>query len=215
MLKIKLYCILRNRADLSLEEQAEQCCLGEADALLLADGTLSPKETVARAENIRKITRKSKVLFFVGSRPDIAAGVDVDGVHLGPDDVSVELTRQLIGPVKVVGCAVSSMGQALAAAEAGAGYVMAGPMYSQGKTPLGMDIIRLIKKRVKIPVLACGGIKLENVEEIIMAGADGIAVSGAVCGAASVREAARVFKAKILEQALKENSSGVIHNDTR
>ena len=176
MLKIKLYCILRNRADLSFEDQAEQCCLGGADALLLRGNVLTSSATLDLGRRIRDITRRHKALFFVGGRPDIALGADADGVHLEPDDVGIELAGRIIGPGKITGFAASSMGQAVAAADGGAGYVMVGPMFSQEKTALGIDIIRLIKKRVKVPVIASGAINFENVMEVMMAGADGAAV---------------------------------------
>ena len=74
--------------------------------------------------------------------------------------------------------------------------------------PLGIDIIRLIKKRVKIPVLASGAITLENVGEVISEGADGAAVSRAVCGAVSPKEAAVKFDDMIVASHT-ENNVGV------
>ena len=206
MLKIKLCCVLRKRTDLSFEEQAGECCLGGADAVLLDGSILTGKETAAVGLKIRDITRKHKVLFFIGGRPDIAAGIDADGVHLGPDDVGIELARQIIGPGKIIGYAALTLGHAVSAAEEGAGYIMAGPMFSQEKAALGVDIIRLIKKRVKVPVIASGAINYENIDEILKAGADGIAAGRAVCGAQAVKAAAEKFKNKILE--LENNLPG-------
>jgi len=77
-----------------------------------------------------------------------------------------------------------------------------------GQPPLGIDIIRLIKKRVKIPVLAAGAITLENVSEVINEGADGVAVSRAVCGAASPKEAAAKFVQLISATVLKNKAGG-------
>lgn len=207
MLKIRLYCVLRKRDDLSFEDQAEQCCQGGAEAILMSGSLVSPKELVALGLKIRNICRKYKVLFFVGSRPDIALAVDADGVNLiGPFDVSVDLAKQILGPRKIVGVCGSSLGALVAAAEEGAGYIMVGPMFEEGKpgqdSP-GLDIIRLVKKRVKVTVIASGSVTLDNLPEALSAGADGVAVSRAVCGAPSPKEAARKFLSIISEAAIK------------
>jgi thiamine-phosphate diphosphorylase len=203
---------LRKREDLSFEDQAEQCCQGGAEAIFLSAGTdLNPKETVAAGLKVKDVCRKNKVLFIIGSRPDIALAVDADGVQLGPDDVSIDLAKQILGPRKIVGVLGSSLAQIVAATEQGAAYIVAGPLFTaskNGQPPLGIDIIRLIKKRVKIPVLASGAITLENVAEVINEGADGAAVSRAVCGAVSPKEAAVKFVQLITAAALKNKTGG-------
>jgi len=202
-LKIKLICILRNRDDLGFEDQAEQCCLGGADAVLLGGSAgLSSKDMVVTGVKIKSICRKYKVLFFAGSRPDIALAVDADGIQLGPDDIPMEFAKQILGPRKIVGVGGTSLAQIVAAAEQGAAYVVAGPLFAASKSghqPLGIDIIRLIKKRVKVPVIASGAITLENIREVISEGADGAAVSRAVCGAPSPKDAAGKFIQLIYE----------------
>ncbi len=208
MLKIKFYCILSAKHGLSLEEQAEQCCLGGADAILLTGEMQNPRQTIETGLKIREITRRHKVLFFVEGRPDIAVGIDADGVHLGPDDVSFDLARQIIGPRKLIGSTASSLGQAVSASELGASYVMIGPLFSHQKDAPGVDIIRLIKKRVKAPVIACGDINFDNTAEIMRSGADGIAVSDAVLKAQSVSDETKRFKARVIEIYAMENPSG-------
>lgn len=208
MLKIKLYCVLSARYGLNFEEQAEQCCLGGADALLLTGEMISPRQTAELGLKIREITRRHKVLFFVEGRPDIALAVDADGVHLDPEDVGFDLARQIIGPRKLIGSSASSLGQAVSAAEEGACYVMIGPMFSQQKTAPGIDMIRLIKKRVKVPIIAYGEINFENTREIMQSGADGIAVSEVILKARSVSDEAKRLKAMVVDLYSKENPSG-------
>lgn len=210
MLKIKLLCILRKRHDMSLEDQAEECCQGGADAILLRGDTLSPKEMVSAGLKIRELTRAHKALFIVGERPDIAVAVDADGVNLGPEDLSIDIVKQIIGPRKIVGSEVSSLGAAITAVNEGAGYLLIGPMFSQEKEALGLDIIRLIKKRVNVPVLVFGAINSDNVSQVIEAGADGVAVSRAVCGASMVKSAAQKLKSIILELNINNGRTGTV-----
>jgi thiamine-phosphate pyrophosphorylase len=196
LLKIKLYCVLSSRSGLSFEEQAEQCCQGGAEAVLLGGNLVSPKETVARGLKIRDICSKYKTLFFIGSRPDIALAVNADGLHLEPDDVSIDLAKQILGPRKLVGVFASSLARLVEADGQGADYVMVGPLFEAAKgekSPLGLDIIRLVKKRVKASVIAAGAITLENLKEALAEGPDGVAVSRGICGAASPKEAAQKF----------------------
>lgn len=203
MLKIKLLCILETKQDSGFEEQAEECSAGGADALLLYGDSLTPKESILVGLKIREIARKNKVLFLINGRPDIALAVDADGVHLRPDDVSIDLAKQIVGPRKIIGFAASSLSQAVAAAQEGAGYIMAGPMFSKELTSPGIDMIRLIKKRIKVPVIAFGEINSENITETMQAGADGIAVS---CEAFKAQAAGKL-KERILELGTKEDLS--------
>jgi thiamine-phosphate diphosphorylase len=173
--------------------------------VLLGGDILSPKEMVARGLKIKEICRKHKALFFVGSRPDIALAVDADGVHLGPDDVSIDLAKQILGPRKLVGAYGSSLGQLVAASEQGAAYLMLGPVFGAVKSAgaPGLDLIRLVKKRAKAPVIVSGEITLENLPQVLSEGVDGVAVSKAVCGEQSPKEAAQKFLKIIAGAGLK------------
>ncbi len=108
-----------------------------------------------------------------------------------------------MGSIKLVGASVSSLGEALKAEKEGASYLGLGPVYDTpikaGKNFLRDRVIGLIKKRVKIPVIAIGGIDLDNVNEVIRSGADGVSVIRAVCGAKDICEAAKELKEKIVE----------------
>jgi thiamine-phosphate pyrophosphorylase len=199
--KIKLYTSICGRTDVTFEDQTEQACLGGADAVLLDDPALSARETVALGARLREICAAHKTLFMIASRPDLALAMDADGVHLFAEDIAVEWARQILGGRKIIGRTCSSLGQANAAVEAGADYLAAGPVYildeNGRKEPRGVDLIRIVKKRVKVQVLAGGGIDLDTIDEVIKTGADGVMVERAVCGSASIREKARELKDRI------------------
>jgi thiamine-phosphate pyrophosphorylase len=207
--KIKLYSITSYRTDLSIEDQVEQACQGGTDAVQLRDKTSSAKKIIDIAKRAAEICKKFNVLFFLNDRPDLAMHVGADGVHLGQDDAPIELAKQILGPRKIVGCSVHSLGQAINAQAEGADYIAVGPIYATpnktGKEPSGVDIIRMIKKRVKVPLIAIGGIGLDNINEVFAAGADGIACIGAVCGAKDIRLSTKNIKDRIIavEKELK------------
>ena len=206
--KIKLYCITTDRQDLSHEEQADLACAGGADAVRLRTKKLSAREIISVGRRIKDICAGRNVLFMLDDRPDLALAVDPDGLHLGQDDAPVSIARSILGRRKIISCAVSTLGQALAAESEGANIVMVGPIFgasaAQRKEARGLDIIRMVKERLKIPVVASGGIDGSNIDEALDAGVDGIAVKKAVCGARQVREAAKALKDLILKRIVQE-----------
>jgi thiamine-phosphate diphosphorylase len=201
--KIKLYCFTVDRQDITLEEQAEKACQGGADAIEFQCAAFSAKDALLHGERLRDVCRELKALFFISSRPDIALALDADGVALRTDDIPLITARQILGPRKQVLASISSLGQAMQAAQDGADYLMVGPIYPEGqvtdKESRGVDVIRMVKKRVQIPVIAFGGITAANVAEVIETGADGAAAARAVCGAKDIRQAAVDMKQRIAQ----------------
>lgn len=195
--KIKLYCITCKRSDISFEDQVEQSCQGGADAVLFRARDLSDRQILVFGEQLKAICRKYKALFILDGRPDLAFALDADGVHLEQDDIPMSFARQIISSRRIVGVSASSLNQATTLAQEGADYVLVGPLYRSAKGPgdeSGVDLVRLVKKRVKVPVIAFGGITTANASEAVTAGADGVAASEAICGAPSVRDAAKAMK---------------------
>jgi thiamine-phosphate pyrophosphorylase len=192
MPKIKLYCITCDKSETSFEEQAEQACRGGADALQFRASSLTAREIIARGARLLEICRSHEVPLLITGRPDLAFVLDADGVYLGLEDIPVQAARQLIGPRKIVVAAASSLGQATQAAQEGADYVAVGPLYHAPHRPEaevhGVDIVRMVKKRVKIPVIGIGGITSANAAEVIETGADGVAMERAVCGGRDIEQ---------------------------
>ena len=126
-------------------------------------------------------------MFVVNDRIDIALAVDADGVHIGQSDMPYDVTRKLIGPGKVVGVTVHTVQEAIEAEKLGANYLGVSPIYATNTkddagAPSGPKLIREIKKVTTIPVVAIGGISLENATEVVESGADMLAaISAVVC----------------------------------
>ena len=148
---------------------------------------MSKKAIFDEAVKIRKLTLKHKVTFIVNDFIDIAMAVNADGVHLGQEDMPVEEARKIMGRNRIIGISTHNLKQAVEAQESGADYIGFGPMFHTGTKdaghPKGTKKLRAIKKYVKVPVVAIGGITLENVNEVLEAGADAVAVvSGILSG---------------------------------
>lgn len=146
----------------------------------------SRREIYEEATRLRKLTRKYNAVFIVNDYADIALAADADGVHLGQDDLPIKEARKILGE-KIIGISTHSVEQAILAEREGADYIGFGPIFQtktkDAGTPKNPAAISEIKKKVKIPVVAIGGITLNNLISIIDAGADAIAVaSGILCG---------------------------------
>ncbi len=124
------------------------------------------------------------VLFLINDRIDVVQAVDADGVHLGQDDMPCNLARRIIGPDKIIGISVDNAQQAALAQEQGANYIGIGAIFATNtKTEaatLGIKTIEHISKHVSIPIVAIGGINLENAKQIIAVGADAVCAISAV-----------------------------------
>lgn len=145
-----------------------------------------PDDAIARAaDTLRPICQQRDVAFILNDRPDLAAKLDCDGVHVGQEDMSYAEARRSVGPQRQVGVTCkASRDFAMTAAEAGADYVAFGAFFpSNTKTitsPASLEIIEWWAELFEIPCVAIGGITVENCRPVIAAGADFLAVAGGV-----------------------------------
>ncbi|MDP2905321.1 MAG: thiamine phosphate synthase [Candidatus Omnitrophota bacterium] len=137
----------------------------------------------AEARELRRLCRN--VIFLINDRLDLALAVGADGVHLGQDDLPYWPARKILGKKKIIGLTVHTLAGAQRAKRIGADYVGVSPIFktrtkADAGRPAGIKLIAQIKKKVKIPVIAIGGINLANAEAVIRAGADGLCAISAV-----------------------------------
>jgi thiamine-phosphate pyrophosphorylase len=156
---------------------------------------LSDLYPVARA--LQRRCREAGCLFIINDRVDLALAVDADGVHVGQDDLPAREARSLLRSGMILGVSTHDEGQARRARDDGADYVAVGSMYPTGSKPgfrlVGPDLLRLVRLEIPVPLVAIGGITVDNVAEVIRAGADAVAVISAVCAAADPAAATRRF----------------------
>ena len=138
---------------------------------------------------------------LVNDRVDVARAAGADGVHLGLGDAPPAAARALLGPDAIVGWSITAESQ-LTAIDAAVDYVGLGPIFPTGTKPdaaaaLGEDRFAALRRRIRVPVVAIGGITAANAARALAAGADGVAVVSAICAAADPRAAAHDLRAAI------------------
>jgi len=183
-------------------EVAEAALVGGATVIQFRDKEMEDSKAIEVCHKIHKLTKKKGVPFIVNDRVEIVKAVDADGVHLGQEDMSFSSARKILGKEKIIGISVETVEQALKAVEGGADYLGIGPIYPTATKPdagkaLGIARLKEIRESVNIPIVAIGGINENNLEEVLRAGADGVAVISAVVSAPDITEACRKLKNKI------------------
>lgn len=148
------------------------------------------------------LTRDTGTLFIMNDRIDIALASDADGVHLGQDDLPLTAAREIFPRPFIIGISVSSVDEAVQAERYGADYVAVGPIYATRSKDdagpgVGVDMVRLVREKVSLPIVVIGGINIHNVSDVIGAGADGIAVISAVVSDPDTRGATEKLKSFI------------------
>ena len=173
---------------------------GGVDVVQLREKTASARARYDLGRNLRALTRESEVALIVNDRVDVARAIDADGVHLGDDDLPVEVAREQLGDDAVIGRSVSTVEGAEAAEAAGADYLGVGAVYrtktkdtDPHQTAIGLDRVRAIRDAVSIPFVGIGGVSVENAADVVGAGADGVAVVSAIMAAEDPTEATRAL----------------------
>jgi thiamine-phosphate pyrophosphorylase len=197
----RFLCVITDES-LCPVELAGMALDGGARMVQLRRKTASGLELYEWAVRIQELCRQREAIFIVNDRVDIALAMHADGVHLGQDDLPASAARSLLGPDALIGVSVANTAEAEKARRDGADYIGAGhifPTFSKEKTtpPLGTSPIRDIGKAAGLPVVAIGGIGADNVQEVMKAGASGIAVISAVSGANDPVAAARFLVDRI------------------
>jgi thiamine-phosphate pyrophosphorylase len=190
------------RKGVTHQQIAKLAVSGGADVVQFRDKDMTGRELFATAREIREITHSAGVLFIVNDRMDIALASGADGVHLGQDDLPLQEARKLAPDNFIIGISVGSVTEAIDADNGGADYVAVSPVFGTGTKPdaglgLGTDLIKAIKQKISIPVIGIGGIQKENMGEVILSGADGIAVISAVVCAPDISKAAQELKSLV------------------
>jgi thiamine-phosphate pyrophosphorylase len=158
---------------------------GDVAAVQLRLKGASDADVLRTGAALKPIVQEAGAAFIVNDRPDLAARLDADGVHVGQDDAGYAEARAAMGKDKIVGVTChDSRHLAMEAAEAGADYVAFGAFYPTGtkepKTRAEPEILEIWQETMETPCVAIGGVTVENAEPLVRAGADFLAVSAGV-----------------------------------
>ena len=160
--------------------------------------TGSPQDVFAKARELREVAARCGALFIVNDRCDIALAVEADGVHLGQEDLPLDLARTVMGQNKLIGISTHRPEEVTQATQGGADYLGYGPLFptmtkESHATPVGLAGLRDIRSLTPLPVFAIGGITLDFLEEISVSRVNGVAVASAVFDASHIEQTMREF----------------------
>jgi thiamine-phosphate pyrophosphorylase len=173
---------------------------GGATIVQLRGKAWTDREFLGAARRVQKLLRARRVPLIINDRADIARAAGAAGVHLGPSDLPAAAAREIVGAAAVIGVSVRSVREARAAERAGADYLGAGPVFAtrskdDAGAPLGLEGLRRLRRAVRLPILAIGGLDAANAPAVIGAGADGLAVISAITAAADPeRETSKIIE---------------------
>ncbi len=174
---------------------AEQMVTGGVDLIQLRGKGRSINELINLASDIHEITSRSDTPLIVNDHAEIAARVPVEGVHVGQDDDSIVVARQKAGRDLIVGKSTHSLAQAHAAKGEGADYIGFGPIFATptkpNYTPIGLGDVRQVHLDVSIPIFCIGGVNIDNLQQVIDAGAKRVVMVSALLKAHSIVDYAR------------------------
>lgn len=184
----------------SLYEAVEESLKGGVTCLQLREKALDTERFLEEARQLKPLCRSYGVPFIVNDNVDIALKSDADGVHIGQSDGDVFGTRARIGHDKILGVSAATVKEALEAERAGADYLGVGAVFQTNSKNdaenVSLSTLRDICNSVLIPVVAIGGITLDNVSLLIDSGICGIAVISAIYAQKDIQNAARRLRAE-------------------
>lgn len=180
----------------------EQALDGGVRAVQLREKALDGKELFVLAEKARSLCARYGAALFINDRIDVACAVDADGVQLGISSLPIEVARPLMGPNRMIGASTHSLTEAREAERQGADFILFGPVYLTPSkaaygAPQGLAALKKIVENIALPVYAIGGIKNENVEQVMSTGVHGIALISAVMAAVEPKKASETIQSLI------------------
>ena len=168
----------------AFDKQINQLVEAGVCLIQFRDKTLSDREHIAAGERLSRLIESKPTAWIMNDRVDLAIAAGADGVHLGQEDMPIEMARKMMGAGKAIGISTHSIEQARDAVSRGADYIGVGPVFKsqtkQFKDFVGVDLVCEVAKEIRIPAFAIGGINLENAHQVRDAGLSRVAVSGVV-----------------------------------
>ncbi|MUG96669.1 thiamine phosphate synthase [Scytonema sp. UIC 10036] len=163
-----------------LLETVEAALKGGLTLVQYRDKVADDTKLLEQAKKLRQLCSSYGAIFIINDRVDLALAVDADGVHLGQQDLPIAVARQLLGPHRLIGRSTTNLQEMQAAIADGADYIGVGPVYEtptkEGKAAAGLEYVSYAAKNCPIPWFAIGGIDTSNINDVIDAGANRVAV---------------------------------------
>jgi thiamine-phosphate pyrophosphorylase len=151
------------------------------------------KEKYKEALILRELTLQYNAILIVNDHLDLAKIVEADGVHIGQDDYPIEVAREFLGEEFIIGVTAHNKEQAKKAEKEGADYIGLGPIFEsftkeKPHPPIGIEILKWADINIKIPVVAIGGIKENNLKQVLENGGKCIAMVSEIVSSSNIKE---------------------------
>ena len=176
----------------------EEAIKGGTSIVQLREKTASTKDFYELALKVKEITSRYDVPLLINDRIDIALAIDSEGVHIGQDDMPADIARAIIGDEKILGVSASTVDEAVKAQKDGADYIGSGAVFptstKDDADSVSKDELKEIVNSIDIPVVAIGGITLENAQELKDTGISGFSVVSAIMSAKNPQVASKKLK---------------------
>ena len=182
----------------TLSDAVLQAIEGGATLVQLREKEISEKEFLDEAFRIKEICTSKKIPFIINDNVKIAKETDACGVHIGQSDMELKEARKILGAEKIIGVSCQTVEQALQAEKNGADYLGVGAVFSTStKTDadnVPLSTLKEICSSVKIPVVAIGGISLQNMSQLKGSGIAGVSVISAIFAQQDIRSSTKELK---------------------
>jgi thiamine-phosphate pyrophosphorylase len=203
-----LYLCTGDRPDLA--DFLASCIRGGVDVVQLREKLLTDRELLSRASQAREVCGAAGVPFIVNDRPDLALACGADGVHVGQDDVPVDVARRILGPTAIIGLSTHAPAEWDDAVSQGADYLSAGPVEATptkpGRPGTGLGYLQYVSATgaaPRLPWFVTGGVTPATVSEMVRSGATRFVVVRYLTGSPDPETAARTLRSSI-DKAMAE-----------
>ena len=193
-LDLSLYLVTDNSDDVEkFLNTIEEGIKGGVSVVQIREKTAETLDFYNLALKVKEITAKYDVPLIINDRVDVALAIDADGVHVGQSDMPCDVTRKLIGKDKILGVSAATIEEAKKAEKDGADYIGTGAVFPTATKDDAPSItkqdLKDVVESINIPVVAIGGITLENASELKDTGIAGLSVVSAIMGADNPKKA--------------------------
>lgn len=205
-----LYLITDNNQDNKLLSKVEAALAGGANIVQYRAKDITPDARREMAEKLCELCHQNNAKLIINDLPELANQVNADGVHLGQNDMPISQARQILGHDKLIGLSTHSVEEALKAEAQGADYIAIGSIFptatKDDTTLVGLKTLSKVRKAIRVPLVAIGGITPEGAFDAIEAGADAVAVISGIMADSDPARAAKEYS--LLFNAHKSNPNG-------
>jgi thiamine-phosphate pyrophosphorylase len=197
--ELRLYLVTdRRHVERDLVDVVGECVAAGLPAVQLREKDLGAGAMLALARRLREVTRPHGASLVVNDRVDVALAAGADGLQRTSTSMAIADIRTIAGDRLRIGASVHALDEAIAAEAAGADWIVFGPVYDTPSkrafgAPQGLQKLVAVTNAVRTPVIAIGGITPERVQDVLAAGAAGVAVISAILGAPSPADATKRF----------------------